>query len=280
MCKIETFYVTIPYTGLSRRVWVCLPNGYEDSHKRYPVLYMHDGQNLFDKETSYAGVTWEVQEAVTQAMIQGKSEGLIVVGIDNASVDGNEVVGRLDEYSPWINTELKAMLASRFSRDVGGFGDHYARFLVEELKPIIDSRFRTLTDRDNTGVAGSSMGGFISLYIGLVYDDVFSKVGAFSTAVWFKEDELLKLIHEHGPDTNSKWYLDIGTKETSSDEVANFNQIYLDGTMAVYDALLEVGAKEDHIKLVVDEGAEHKEEAWARRFPDALCWLFPVNHSE
>jgi predicted alpha/beta superfamily hydrolase len=212
MCRLETFYVTIPYTGLSRRVWVCLPEGYEDSQKRYPVLYMHDGQNLFDKETSYAGVTWEVQEAVNQAMTQGKSEGIIVVGVDNASVDGNEVVGRLDEYSPWINTELKTMITSRFTRDIGGYGDRYAHFLVEDLKPLIDSRYRTLTDRDNTGVAGSSMGGLISLYIGLVHDDVFSKIGAFSTAVWFKEDELLKLIHEHGPDTNSKWYLDIGTK--------------------------------------------------------------------
>jgi len=274
MCKIETFNVTIPYTGLPRRVWVCLPSGYAASDKRYPVLYMHDGQNLFDESTSYAGVIWDVHNALERAMIRGESEGVIIVGIDNASSDGDEAVGRLDEYSPWINTELKSMMAARFTRDVGGYGDKYAKFLVDELKPMIDTRYRTLTDRMNTGVAGSSMGGFISLYLGLVYDDVFSKIGAFSTAVWFKHDELLKLIHEHGPDTDSKWYLDIGTNETSSDEVSDFNKIYLDGTMAVYDTLLQVGVKEECIKLVVDEGAQHNEAAWAKRFPDAFRWLF------
>lgn len=274
MCKIETFNVTIPYTGLPRRIWVCLPRGYDDSTKDYPVLYMHDGQNLFDPSTSYAGVTWEVDETIDKAVAKGESEGVIVIGIDNASVDGNETVGRLDEYSPWVNTELKAMMSAGIPGDVGGYGDKYAKFLVEVLKPMIDTKYRTLADRANTGVAGSSMGGLISLYIGLVYDEVFSKIGAFSTAVWFKQDEMLKLIHEHGPDTDSKWYLDIGTEETSSDEVANFNQIYLDGTMAVYDALLEVGVKEACIKLVVDEGAEHKEEAWARRFPEAFRWLY------
>lgn len=274
MCKIETFNVTIPYTGLPRRVWVCLPSGYASSDKRYPVLYMHDGQNLFDESTSYAGVIWDVHQALERAMIRGESEGVIVVGIDNASSDGEETVGRLDEYSPWVNTEIKSMMASRITRDVGGYGEHYAKFLINDLKPLIDSRYRTLTDRENTGIAGSSMGGFISLYIGLKYDDVFSKVGAFSTAVWFKHDELIKLIHEHGPDTDSKWYLDIGTNESSSEEVANFNQIYLDGTMAVYDTLLQVGVKEDSIKLVVDEGAKHHEEAWAKRFPDAFHWLF------
>jgi predicted alpha/beta superfamily hydrolase len=274
MCKIETFNVTIPYTGLPRRVWVCLPSGYATSEKRYPVLYMHDGQNLFDESTSYAGVTWEAHIALEKAMIRGESDGVILVGIDNASIDGNEVVGRLDEYSPWINTELKSMMSARITRDVGGYGDKYAKFLALTLKPMIDAKYRTLTNRENTGVAGSSMGGFISLYIGLVYDDIFSKIGAFSTAAWFKQDELIKLIHEHGPDTNSKWYLDIGTKETSSDEVAEFNQIYLDGTMAIYDTLLQVGVKEDCIKLVVDEGAQHNEAAWARRFPNAFQWLF------
>lgn len=273
MCKIETFNVTIPYTGLPRRIWVCLPSGYASCDLRYPVLYMHDGQNLFDESTSYSGVTWDIQNTLERAMLRGETEGVIIVGIDNAG--GNEnTVGRLDEYSPWVNDQLKHMEGSNINRDIGGYGDKYAQFLVNVLKPLIDKEYRTLPEREKTGVAGSSMGGLISLYLGLKYDDIFSKVGAFSTAVWFKEDELIKLIHEHGPDTDSKWYIDIGTEESSSDAVENFNKIYLHGTMLVHETLLEVGVKEDHIKLVVDEGAKHNEEAWARRFPEAFRWMY------
>lgn len=273
MCKIETFNVTIPYTGLPRRIWVCLPSGYLNSGLRYPVLYMHDGQNLFDESTSYSGVSWDIQNALERAMLRGETDGVIIVGIDNAGGTDN-TIGRLDEYSPWVNTTIKEMQDSTITRDVGGYGDQYARFVIEMLKPMIDKEYRTLPDREHTGIAGSSMGGLISLYMGLKYDDVFSKVGAFSTAVWFKEDEMLHLIKEHGPDTDSRWYLDIGTAESSSDTIPNFNKIYLHGTMIVHETLLEVGVKEENIKLVVDDGAVHNEEAWARRFPEAFHWLF------
>ena len=101
MREIQTFQITIPYTGLERRVWVYLPAGYNESSKSYPVLYMHDGQNLFDPETSYAGVTWQVGETLDQLTAEGRTEGVIVVGVDNA---GDGAIGRFEEYSPWINT--------------------------------------------------------------------------------------------------------------------------------------------------------------------------------
>jgi predicted alpha/beta superfamily hydrolase len=275
MCKIETFNVTIPYTGLERRVWVYLPSGYSKSEKRYPVLYMHDGQNLFDTSTSYAGVIWDIHSSIEFSMVKGKTEGVIVVAMDNASIDGHEKVGRLDEYSPWINSEIKnSMVSMEISRDVGGYGAKYSKYMVKGLKPLIDSKYRTLTDRDNTGVAGSSLGGLISLYMALEYEDVFSKVGAFSTSVWFAENELIKLIHDHSPEAPIKWYLDVGTKETSDNKIADFNEIYIKGTMEVYESLLQVGVKEENIKLVVDEGAPHNEESWARRFPNAFNWMF------
>lgn len=276
MCKIETFNVIIPYTKKERRIWVYLPSGYADGDKHYPVLYMHDGQNLFEPSTSYLGVIWDVHSAVEKAIIHQRTEGVIVVGIDNPSSDNEEgVVGRLDEYSPWVNSELKDnLLANRITRDVGGYGDKYAAFIVDILKPMIDHKYRTKPGREHTGVAGSSMGGLISLYIGLEYEDVFSKVGAFSTALWFAEKPMLDLIKDHGPDIPMKWYLDIGTNESSNDDVENFNDIYVKGTMELYEYLLAAGVKEENLKLVVEDGAVHNEEAWARRFPAAFEWLF------
>jgi len=276
MCKIETFNVTIPYTHLERRVWVYLPSDYASSDKNYPVLYMHDGQNIFDVSTSYKGVIWDVHSAIERAIIKKKTEGVIVVAIDNTSVeDGHEAIGRLDEYSPWINNKIKTLQHnSGINRDVGGYGAKYGKFLVEELKPMIDYKYRTLKGREHTGIAGGNMGAFISLYIALEYEDVFSKVGAFSTTVWFAEKELLELIYDHAPDIPSKWYMDIGTKESSNSDRSESNQSYIKGTMQVYESLLQVGVKEENIKIVIDEGAEQNEEAWAKRFPDAFDWLF------
>ena len=118
------------------------------------------------------------------------------------------------------------------------------------------------------------MGAYISLYIGLKYDEIFSKVGAFSTALWFAKDELLDLIQSHAPDRPTKWYLDIGTKESNSYDMFDFSQEYIKGTMEIYENLLQVGVKEKNLKIVIDEGAKHEEEAWAHRFPEAFDWLF------
>lgn len=271
-----SFMSTIPYTGMERIITVYLPPGYSDSEKRYPVLYMHDNQNLFDKARSAFGEVWHIDNAIDSLVYEGRTQGVIVVGIDNPASDNEDgVVGRFDEYSPWVNTEIKKrLLANRITRDVGGYGKQYGKFIIEGLKPMIDEQFRTLPDREHTGIAGSSMGGLISLYIGLKYKDVFSKVGAFSPAVWFAEKELLEMIKDFNSKMPIKWYLDIGTKESSNDEIKEFNDIYLKGTIKVYESLLNVGVKKENLKLVIDEGAIHNEKAWARRFPEAFCWLF------
>ena len=271
MGTLDIFNMNMPQLGKERTIRVWLPKGY-DAHpeRRYPVLYMHDAQNLFDRETAAYGEIWDVHTTLEAFMSTKGYEGAIVVGIDNAP--GLE---RLDEYSPWVSErvdELKEL--GEYQRDIGGEGEAYGRFLVETLKPLIDEKYRTHAEREHTGVAGSSMGGFISLYLGLTYPDVFSKIGAFSTAAWFADVALHKLIETVDLSKPIKWYLDIGTEETSNSKIENFNQIYVEGTLAIQKQLIDLGVPEDSVMVVVEEGAPHFETAWARRFPKAFEWLF------
>src|SRR5438132_769367 len=155
----------MPQLGRRRRVWLYLPPGYARSQQRYPVLYLQDGQNVFDARTSFAG-EWGVDETLDSLRALGDA-GVIVVAVDNGQQR------RFDEYSPWPNPQYG-----------GGQGDGYVEFLVQTLKPYIDQHYRTLPDRFHTGIAGSSMGGLISLYAALKYPDVFGRVGVFSPAFW------------------------------------------------------------------------------------------------
>src|SRR5690606_36165183 len=143
-----------------------LPPDYETSAKYYPVLYMHDGQNLFDVRTSFSG-EWKVDEHLDSLFLLG-DPGCIVVGIDNGGTN------RINEYSPWVNPQYG-----------GGQGDQYIEFLIETLKPYIDQNYRTLPDAEHTGIMGSSMGGLISYYGGLTNQNVFGRIGAFSSSFWF-----------------------------------------------------------------------------------------------
>ncbi|MCX7951325.1 MAG: alpha/beta hydrolase-fold protein [Clostridiales bacterium] len=253
----------------NRNIRVLLPlDYYENIEKRYPVIYMHDGQNLFDNSLSYSGHSWEVKETLDRMQKDGIIDGFIVVGIDN----NQEGFKRLDEYSPWRNEEIDDLLNRGIEKGAGGEGKEYADFIVNTLKPYIDENFRTQKDRENTIVAGSSMGGFISLYIGFKYQDIFSKVGAFSTAAWFKEGELLEFLREQGQIENMKVYLDIGTEETSNDDDPNFKDYYINGTIRIYETLCEFMDKEN-IKLIIDEGATHSEIHWAKRFPEFINFI-------
>ena len=144
-----------------------------------------------------------------------------------------------------------------FEGGIGGGGVGYGKFIVETLKPYIDAHYRTRPDRENTGVAGSSMGGVISLYLGAEYPEVFSKIGAFSTAGWFAVNGLTEHLKALNTTYRSKWYLDVGTEETSSKNVDNFNEIYVQGTLAIEQLLKSVGVSETDIKVVVEEGATH-----------------------
>ena len=241
-----------PELGNSRDILVYLPPSYRKSSRRYPVLYMHDGQNIFDEATSYAG-EWQVDESM-----QGLShEGLevIVVGIPNIGV------GRLEEYSPF-----------RDPRHGGGKGSKYLKFITQTLKPFIDNEFRTIPDREYTGVMGSSMGGFISLCAYYLHPDVFGLAGVLSPAFWFADGAIYGFV-ERARQVPGRLYMDVGFYEITLSQVSNHR--YLEGVRRMHRLLLRKGWRpgQDYLYLEDPEGA-HNEGHWARRFPEAARFLF------
>ena len=238
----DTFFM--PQLGRKRRIWIYLPNDYQVSEKKYPVLYMHDGQNLFDNQTSFAG-EWGIDESMNALEKSGFS-GCIVVGIDNGGAQ------RINEYSPFINPQYG-----------GGQGEAYVNFLVQTLKPYIDQHFRTLTDRNNTIIAGSSMGGIISLYAVAKHPEVFSRVGLFSPAYWFS-DSLFQFVKQQTISYPIRFYHISGANESNT----------MVPLMQKFDSLLATEGYPiiDRNLLVKSDGA-HSEWFWKREFPEAFTWL-------
>ena len=182
----------------ARTVDVWFPPFYKRaSHRRYPVLYMHDGQNLFDPSLSFSGIDWGVHEAVTRVMDEGMMDGAIIVGIWNRPK-------RIPEYMPQKPMERvrSKQVKDRFVNTYGTFpiSDNYLKFIVEELKPFIDERYRTLTGRAHTLIMGSSMGGLISLYALCEYPDVFGRAGCLSTSWTVGGRVMLPYLRRQIPD--------------------------------------------------------------------------------
>lgn len=281
--RIEEFTTTIPQLGnRARRIRVCLPDGYDLGTRRYGVLYMQDGQQLFAPGPFG---DWLVDETLDSLAAAGRSPNVIVVGIDNSD-------RRWDEYSPWVNRHMHDWMPTSWAGPVqGGEGAAYVDFLANTLKPAIDARYRTLTDPAHTGVGGSSMGGLIALYAGLRRPDVFGRVMAMSTAVWFAEEGGPWLSRNHlvdeverGVTPTVRFYVDVGAAERSRDTDpdvldANGRQVsypraYLEGNTHVARALRANGLPASQLRFVVAPGAVHNESAWARRFGSAIEWLY------
>ncbi len=279
--RLEEFSIHAPQLRDSeRKIQVYLPPNYFDSDKNYPVIYLQDGYYLFNPE-------WirdcHYDETLDQLYFLGQLEGVIAVDIFASSTN------RWDEYSPWINESMHLWNES-WSKG-GGEGDAYLDFIIDTLKPYIDSHYRTLPDRDNTGIGGFSMGGLISLYAGLSRPEVFSKVMAVSPAVWFAEvsepwlsdNQLLNYIKNNKVPENVAFYLDIGTTEWADnlrpvkDETGNqitFSFAWLDGAQAAFNTLKEAGVPANNLLLVIEEGGVHDTPSWGRRFGDAIRWLY------
>lgn len=241
--------------GNDRKLWIFLPPGY-DKHpdRRYPVLYMHDGQNVFDEFTSFAG-EWQADETATKLIEQGRIEPLIIVGIENNS-------DRVDEYTP-----------TRYLEE-GGNGDDYGRFIVEEVKPLIDRTFRTDPAVGATGVAGSSLGGIISLHLLRTYPQVFGRGAAISPSLWWdRENFLFGLQKDVSWARGKRVWLDTGTAE-HSDALRSAVQ---SGDCRQLSMALERKGLVPGKDFVYREyaGAGHNEEAWAERFGDVLLFLYP-----
>ncbi|UAL52966.1 alpha/beta hydrolase [Metabacillus dongyingensis] len=253
---IEKFEVFISTLERERRITVFLPENYRDSSKSYPVLYMHDGQNLFEDRDASFGFSWGIKDYLEQS-----GQELIVVGIDCNHTGYN----RFNEYGPWINRSLAQDLFGQ-DEDLGGEGDAYISFIVHELKQLIDSKYRTLPDE--TSMAGSSMGGLISTYAACKYSHIFRKIASLSSAYWFNQKEIEALIKDSDLSAIEKFYMDVGTKEIT----ASFHhQDYIDSSDAVYDILKE---KVSDYRYEVIEDAEHNEAAWRKRVPEIFKYLY------
>lgn len=271
---IDDFFM--PQLNRHRGIHIYLPNGYDDSSLSYPVIYMHDGQNVIDPQRSSYGDSWQVPTTLDRMQTRGDIMGCIVVAIDNgAECEG---MGRFNEYSPWI-MDQEFDLPSRDSSiyKLGGEGKAYCEFIVNTLKPYIDTHFRSLPQRQHTALVGSSMGGLISLYGAMDHLDCFGFCGVFSPAFWFNEAKVFEFIRKkETQSTKSKLplsiYMDMGTNETSDDSRLDFSEVYLDGARKMK---IELETKHSNVSLSYqeEEGAVHNEQAWAKRFPDMMAFF-------
>ncbi|MBL4934635.1 alpha/beta hydrolase [Clostridium sp. YIM B02515] len=243
-----------------RDIAVYLPESYkEDDNRSYPVLYMHDGQNLFTGIDDGSDIKWRVKETTDRLIKENKIQDIIIVGIYN-----NE--RRINEYTTSYVEKFKS----------GGRGGDYASFIIQEIKPYIDSNYRTLKDRYNTAIAGSSLGGLISFYIGWNYSDVFKKIGAISPSFWWNSCEIIKEIEKYNGDKKDlKIWIDAGTAEETSDRNNNGVIDMVDDARDMVSVLNKKGLKpnEEIMYLEVNEG-KHNEKDWAERFDKFLIYMF------
>jgi predicted alpha/beta superfamily hydrolase len=237
--------VASPQLKNSRSLRIYLPPSYqENAAKRYPVLYMHDGQNLFDAKTASYGVEWGIDETVNHLVATGVMDEVIVVGIDNTP-------DRIPEYTPCCDP-----------KHGGGKLDAYEAFIVDTVKPMIDRTLRTLPGKDNTAIMGSSLGGIASVLIAQRHPDIFSKAGGVSSSFWWNDKALVTKIAARVP---VKFYIDAGTRGDG-----------LEDTTLMRDAMLKQGyiAGAD-LFYYAAEGGSHNEKSWAARVEKPLTWFFP-----
>jgi predicted alpha/beta superfamily hydrolase len=237
--------------GNEREITIYLPAGYDEREdRRYPVLYMQDGQNLFDAERSFVpGQPWRVQEAADAAIGERTASPMIIVGVDHAGV------GRMDEYTPTSDPKHNG----------GGRASEYARFLAEELKPAIDAKYRTLADPENTAIAGSSLGGLMTLHALLTRPDLFRRGAAMSPSVWWGNRAILDTVESYDGPTPLLW-IDIGGREGME---------ALRDARELRDRVARKGWGDETFQYFEDRRADHSERAWAKRVRMVLEFLFP-----
>jgi enterochelin esterase-like enzyme len=253
--KVEAFRSR--FLKNERDLIIYLPPGYDQKKsRRFPVLYLQDGQNLFDGSTAFIpGMDWHIGQTADDLIATQQIEPLLIVGIYNTGKQ------RIREYTP-----------TRAPKLGGGRAGQYAKFLLQEVKPFVDAEFRTLPSGEKTGIGGSSLGGLVSLYIGLKFPHIFGRIAALSPALWWNQRVMHRFAEAARVHPRPRIWLDIGTKEGSR-TVRDVEQFR--------DILLEKGwhlGKDLHYERI--EGAEHNEAAWARRVGPFLQFLYPANQAE
>jgi predicted alpha/beta superfamily hydrolase len=239
--SFKLFRKNISYSSVSlnRDIYVYLPEGYEKSTTRYPVIYMHDGQNLFDPARGYMGQTWKAEATLNDLIARKLISPVIVVAIDNTSA-------RMEEYIP----EKQA--------------DAYLDFLVGTVKPMVDHYLKTKTDRTHTAIMGSSLGGLVSLYAGLKHPEIFGRIGALSPSIWWNQRSILG-AYQQAVQLPLKVYLDSGTEGGEQpQDVRDLAWI-----------LEQRGFQKRTLYYFIQQGAQHSEYFWSMRLPLALQFLFP-----
>jgi len=235
----------IPQLGRKRRISVLLPHDYYETNKRYPVLYVHDGQNLFDDYAPYGN--WGIDKSLENLSAEGKGD-VIIVAIDHGGVL------RIKELLPY--STLKYSEAE---------GQLYLKFMMETLKPMIDVRYRVRPDRENTGIGGSSLGGLLSLYAGIKYKHIFSKMLIFSPSLWIS-DEIYNMARTFVPFGQTDIYLYAGGMESANHY----------GNVLRLESILQEKRKYDYFDVIFchNPSGEHKEIYWGQQFPVAMKWLY------
>jgi predicted alpha/beta superfamily hydrolase len=243
--------------GNRRDVLVYLPPGYRRfSRRRYPVLYLQDGQNVFDAATSFAGVEWSVDETAERLIRKNLIEPTIIVAIANTGEN------RIHEYAPTrgvIDAKAKRKKRSR------GLAREYGRFLIEELKPYIDKRYRTKREAGSTGLGGSSLGGLVTLAIGILFPHAFTRLIVMSPSIWWDDFAIYRLVDMIEEKPPLKIWLDTGTAEPGWEQARELRDRLVEKEWRRYDDL----------QYMEVEGADHSEAAWAARVDPALRFLFP-----
>jgi enterochelin esterase-like enzyme len=238
------------------RVW--LPPGYEDAEnegRHYPVLYLNDGQNLFESATSFTGIEWQVDETAERLIREEAVPPMIIVGMDNAAKD------RIREYMPYRSMN-PVMLRVQ--------GRYYPDFLMKEVMPFVGRNYRVATGPENTGLGGSSLGGLIALYTVMARPGVIGQLLLESPSLWASGRQLVR----EGRSVRiwpERIFLAAGTAEAGS---AERSRTVVDDVRELAAILRRAVLSEKRLRLVIKDGAGHNEAAWAERFPEALRFLF------
>jgi predicted alpha/beta superfamily hydrolase len=242
------------FLSTRRDIIVYVPPGYDQSHDRYPVLYLQDGQNLFDPETAFGGQDWHADRTADDLICRGMIEPIILAGIYNTGIR------RVSEYTPTRCAQ----------RRKGGKADRYAEMLAREIKPFIDHEYRTQKGAAHCVVGGSSLGALAALVAGLKYPRVFGKLAIVSPSVWWDGRAILRMVETYRAGVRPRIWLDAGTNESDCGD-----QIVRD-LRALRDALAAKGWREGlDMRYLEVQGAGHNEAAWAARFGQVLSYLFP-----
>ena len=239
--QVSTFSLAAPQLQGKKKIWIYLPQAYSTSNKEYPVIYMHDAQNLFDAATSYVG-EWSVDEYLDSI----SDNSAIIIGIEHGSDK------RMDELTPFPHEEYG-----------GGKAEKYLDFIINTLKPHIDSTYHTLKDPKHTSIFGSSLGGLLSFYAIIKYPGTFGNAGVFSPSFWFS-NRIFDFVGDADVPTTSRFYFLVGSEESEAMVPDQKKMIAL---------LLKKGVPKENIKNIIVKGGEHNEALWRDNFPEAYQWL-------